>query len=146
VEPFFIGSNDTDNPDKRFFVSPNILQDFSGLSEDDRAMAPTIAFDEMQYDFGSIFQGDTIEHSYSFTNKGKSVLLVHSTRASCGCTKASAQNNEVKQNESSTIKVVFKSRGKKGEQKYRIRVVTNDPENPEAVLFFTGNVLLPGDD
>jgi hypothetical protein len=37
---------------------------------------PSIIFDTENYDFGTVAQSDTIEHSFEFSNKGDEELII----------------------------------------------------------------------
>ena len=37
---------------------------------------PSIVFDTENYDFGTVAQSDTIEHSFDFTNTGNEELVI----------------------------------------------------------------------
>jgi len=47
---------------------------------------PVMTFDEKQFDFGEITQGTPVEHIFTYTNTGKSNLVVVNAKSSCGCT------------------------------------------------------------
>lgn len=141
VDYFFIYTNDTVKPRKRILLSPTIKEDFSYLTDEERLNPPVAVLEELEYDFGSIDYGDTAIHYYPVSNKGARDLIIRATRATCGCTKAYAQNDTIPPGESSLIKVVFNSRGKKGEQKYHVNVITNDPVNPVHKLEIRGFVI-----
>ena len=142
VNYFFFETNDVERSKKKILVSPIIKEDFSSLSEEERKSAPVIRFEEVTYDFGSVNQGDTVIHLYPFRNEGYRTLFIRATRATCGCTKAKSMDQEIEPGESSMIKVIYTSRGKKGEQKYHINVTSNDPKNPDSKLEISGNVLI----
>ena len=46
----------------------------------------------------------------------------------------------IKPGEESTIKAVFDSKGTKGSQTKAVTVITNDPDNPNVVLWIKGIV------
>jgi hypothetical protein len=47
---------------------------------------PKMTFEEMKWDFGTITEGERVEHTFKFVNDGASDLVVSSATASCGCT------------------------------------------------------------
>lgn len=47
---------------------------------------PVIAFDENQFDFGTIDQGTNVEHTFNFKNTGNAPLMIVDAKSSCGCT------------------------------------------------------------
>ena len=46
----------------------------------------TISYENDVYDFGSITQGEKVNHTFNFTNTGESDLVIVSAKGSCGCT------------------------------------------------------------
>lgn len=87
--------------------------------------APKIVFDETEYDFGTIMQGEKLTHVFVFTNEGKSDLVIASARADCGCTTATPPKAPIKPGEKGEIKVTFDSKGKKGLEEKSVRVAAN---------------------
>ena len=47
---------------------------------------PVMTFDRVSHDFGTIKEGETVETEFTFTNTGKSDLIIVDARGSCGCT------------------------------------------------------------
>ncbi len=47
---------------------------------------PLFEFAEESHDFGSINEGDVVEHTFKFKNVGDAPLIISSATASCGCT------------------------------------------------------------
>jgi hypothetical protein len=43
---------------------------------------PSITFDTEDYDFGTVIQGDTLEHAFNFTNTGNEDLVIKKVSAS----------------------------------------------------------------
>jgi hypothetical protein len=90
---------------------------------------PKITFTEKGiYDFGQMTEGDTVEHSFEFTNTGEFPLIINNITASCGCTTPEWPREPVAPGAKSSIRVRFNSRGKQGEQSKTITVFANtDP-------------------
>jgi len=126
----------------RLSVSAVIEEDFSHLSEKELAKAAEISFENLTFDFGTLKQGESVEHEYVFTNTGKSDLVIRKTKASCGCTAIMPSKNIVPPGEKSTIKMRFNSTGKKGPQNKTITVTSNDPKNSSLKLRIKGNILV----
>lgn len=108
----------------------------------DTGPAPKITFDRVRYNFGNIYHADKVTHEFTFTNTGQQDLLITGVRASCGCTKPSYPTEPIAPGAQGAISVLYNSVGKQGTQKANIRVKTNDPENPEVVLYLSGRVLV----
>lgn len=135
--------NGTFAPRNRLTISATIVEDFGGLSKDDLANCPKLEFEERVFNFGELKQGEKAEHTFLMKNTGKSDLLIRKTKASCGCTAISPQSKIIKAGESTELKVVFNSRGKRGRQNKRITVITNAPTTSTVSLRVMGNVVMP---
>ncbi|HPR30914.1 MAG TPA: DUF1573 domain-containing protein [Prolixibacteraceae bacterium] len=120
-------------------VSATINEDFSHLTEEQKANSPKAVIDNKVFDFGTIKEGDKSDHAFKLSNTGKSDLLIRSVKASCGCT-AVKHENLVKPGETTEIKVVFNSRGKRGRQNKSVVITTNDYQNPTIALRVMGTV------
>lgn len=90
---------------------------------------PKITFAEKGiYDFGALTEGDTVEHTFAFTNTGQFPLIINNITASCGCTTPEWPREPVAPGAKSSIRVRFNSRGKVGQQNKTITVFANtDP-------------------
>lgn len=121
-------------------VSATIEEDFSALTPEQLANAPVAKFNESDYDFGDMKQGDKREHTFNLTNNGKSDLIIRNIRSSCGCTAVAPSTKVISAGQTAPIKVTFDSRGKRGRQSKSITVITNDPKNPTSTLRISSNV------
>ena len=90
---------------------------------------PKITFAEKGiYDFGTLTEGDTVEHVFAFTNTGEFPLIINNITASCGCTTPEWPREPVAPGAKSSVRVRFNSRGKSGEQNKTITIFANtDP-------------------
>jgi hypothetical protein len=125
----------------RLTVSASIDEDFSGMTAEQKANAPNIQFDEKVFNFSEISQGTTVEHSFTLTNAGKSDLIIRKISPSCGCTTVNPDKSVIKPGESTSMKVIFNSAGKLGNQNKSITIITNDPARSREVLWVKGNVV-----
>ncbi|MGF1585024.1 MAG: DUF1573 domain-containing protein [Bacteroidales bacterium] len=123
------------------YLSANIQEDFTLMSDEERKQAASIDFDNRVFDFGKLTHGETIEHDFVFTNNGLSDLVIRRVRSGCGCTAIEPQKTLLAPGESSSIRAVFSSKGFRGRQNKGITVITNDPANPNIVLRITGEVI-----
>ncbi len=124
----------------RLSISSSIQENFSGLNDQERKNAPSIVFDNSEYDFGVIPQHTTIEHDFTFKNEGRSNLVIRKIKASCGCTVVKPEKEIIKPGETSSMKAVFKSGSRKGRQHKTITVISNDPNNAVIRLLLRGTV------
>jgi hypothetical protein len=104
--------------------------------------APKIKFEQADFEAGKVVQGDKLNHSFKFTNTGKSNLLILSAKPSCGCTASAPEDTEIKPGESSQINITFDSNGRNGAQVKSVTVTSNDPVTPTAILTFKCEVVV----
>jgi len=121
-------------------ISANIEEDFSKLSEDELAISPKINFTETNKDFGTVKEGEPVNHEFVFQNTGKSDLIIRKIKASCGCTTVAPKVTVIKPGESSSLSASFRTNGYSGRQSKSITVITNDPTQSTIVLRMTGVV------
>jgi hypothetical protein len=101
---------------------------------------PKITFQETEYSFGDIQQGQKVEHIFTFKNSGTEPLILSNVKTSCGCTATDWPRDPVAPGASDEIKVVFNSAGKMGRQNKVVTVVSNAVNSQEKVKL-VGNVL-----
>lgn len=89
---------------------------------------PEFKFEESSYDFGSITDGDVVEHIFKFTNTGEAPLVIQSASASCGCTVPSYPREPIAPGATGEIQVKFDSSNKPGIQNKTVSITANtDP-------------------
>ena len=106
-----------------------------------QVLGPKIVFQQSEYDFGAVAQGEKVKHSFVVTNAGYDLLIIKNVHASCGCTAALPDKTELAPGESTNIKVEFNTTGRTGKQVKHITVRSNDEENSEVKLKIFGNVV-----
>jgi hypothetical protein len=128
-----------------YYVSANLVEDFSLLSKADMEKAPVFKPALTTYELGKIKGSTQNEVEFKFTNEGKSDLLIRYIRPTCGCTvvQAGTQGVGIKAGQSSSIKATFNSGGYNGKVTKAIYVYTNDPKNSEVVLMLNAEVEQP---
>ncbi|HDJ33677.1 MAG TPA: DUF1573 domain-containing protein [Bacteroidetes bacterium] len=124
-------------------ISATIEDDFSGMTPEELANAPSIQFKQTTYDFGTMKQNTQVEHNFEFTNEGKSDLIIRKVSSSCGCTAVKPKENVIKPGQTSHIKTIFSSGSRVGRQNKTVTIITNDPKNTQVILRLTGNVEPP---
>ena len=126
ISRIYLKINDKSDSQYRISVSATIKENFSKLTKTELDNAPTMDFEELEHQFGTIKQGDVIVHVFKFKNNGKRDLLIRKTSAACGCTAVEVKK-VIKAGETGTIKVTFNSTGKKGNQNKSVTIITNIP-------------------
>ncbi|MDX5423585.1 MAG: DUF1573 domain-containing protein [Hymenobacteraceae bacterium] len=91
--------------------------------------APVMTFEQTEYDFGTIKQGEVVNHTFTFTNTGESPLIIENASATCGCTVPQWTTEPVAPGEQGQIVVQFNSTGKAGQQFPTVTVRANTEPN-----------------
>ena len=90
------------------------------------AKEPKLDFgNDKSHDFGTITEGEKVEHTFKFTNTGDADLVISSASASCGCTIPSPPKEPIAPGEDGVIKVEFNSAGKSDMQTKDITILAN---------------------
>ncbi|HOO97959.1 MAG TPA: DUF1573 domain-containing protein [Bacteroidales bacterium] len=125
-----------------YYVSANLVEDFSKMTREELANAPVFQLASSNVDLGKMPGSTTREAEFKFTNSGKSDLIIRHVKSTCGCTaiQQGLTGVNIKPGESRSIKAVFNSGGYKGKVTKAIYVYTNDPKKSEVVLMLTAEV------
>jgi hypothetical protein len=129
-------SADTDAKANPTIDNPNVASDTEAPNPD----APVMTFAESQFDFGDIQPGSKVAHTFSFTNTGKTPLLIADATASCGCTTPNWTKEPVAPGAKGTLDVQFDSKGKQGLISKQVSVRANT-QPATTVIYIKGNVL-----
>ena len=92
-----------------------------------------IVFEESVFDFGTINEGDIVEHRYKFTNTGKVPLSILDARSSCGCTTPEWPKEQIPPGGTGEIYAKFNSEGRTKEQSKLIMITANTYPNETKV-------------
>jgi hypothetical protein len=103
---------------------------------------PEIKFEQTEFNFGTINQGEKAEFEFVFTNVGQEPLVITSATGSCGCTVPEWPKEPIRKGEKGRIKVRFDSSGRQGMQSKTVTIYSNAQTNP-VVLHVKGNVMVP---
>lgn len=102
--------------------------------------APEFKFNESKIDFGEIFQGDVVEHSFEFTNIGDTPLVISKIITTCGCTAPTWPKEPINPGEKGKIKIVFNSTGKIGRQN-KVATILSNTANQKDRLLIMANII-----
>jgi hypothetical protein len=100
---------------------------------------PFIKFEILEYDYGTITQGDDGTCEFVFKNTGKNPLVLSNVRPSCGCTVPKWSKEPIKGGDESIIEVKYNTR-RPGSFSKSITVYSNATNSP-IVLKIKGNVV-----
>jgi len=102
--------------------------------------APAVSVPQLQHDFGTVYQGETVRHVFTFTNSGNAPLSVEKVSSSCGCTAALASAKVLAPGASGEIQTSFDSTRFRGNVSKTVYLYTNDPAQPMVQLQIKGKV------
>jgi len=137
--------NDVVQENVYYYVSANLVEDFSSMTREDLEKAPVFNIEKTTAELGKMAGSTTGEVEFKFTNSGKSDLFIRHVKSTCGCTavQQGLAGVPIKPGESSSIKAIFSSGGYNGKVTKTIYVYTNDPKKSEVVLMLTADVQQP---
>lgn len=104
------------------------------------AFAQTIEFEYDSHEFGTLAEGDTVEHTFTFTNNGTADLILLDVKVSCGCTTPFWPKDPIAPGESSTIVAQFNTEGKGGKFNKPLTITSNATNEPVKRIFIKGTV------
>ena len=94
--------------------------------------SPVMTFSKMSHDFGNINEGDIVTTTFSFTNTGKSDLIIVDARGSCGCTVPQYPKNvPIAPGATGEIQVSFDSDNKPSLQQKAVTISANTESGRE---------------
>ena len=103
--------------------------------------AGILSFKTEEIDYGKIQQNENGERTFTFTNTGKSPIVISTVNTSCGCTVPAYSKAPILPGETSDIKVKYAT-DRVGVFKKTITVISNASER-DKVLRIKGEVLNP---
>lgn len=124
------GSQSSDSSEGKVSASlVNNPASASGMDTVAAAQKPVLAFADTLHNFGSIKEGEMVSYEFSFTNNGKTPLIITSASGSCGCTVPEYPKDPLLPGQSASLKVTFNSAGKPGHQEKSVTIVANTVRN-----------------
>lgn len=101
---------------------------------------PYMKFEKTSHDFGDIYHGDKVEHTFRFTNTGTEPVIITNIATQCGCTAPKWPKDPVLPGAKAEITVSFDSKGKSGKQNKVITIISN-AVNDNNTLTIVTNIL-----
>jgi len=106
------------------------------------AKVPVMTFEEKEFNFGTIKQGEVVEHDFKFKNTGEADLIIVKMKGSCGCTVPKWDKTPVKPGEEAVFHVKFNSAGKRNKQNKTVTITCNTATGRE-IVYVKGDVIAP---
>ena len=95
--------------------------------------------EEMKFEFGSVKQGEIVEHTFNFKNTGTEPLVISNVGVSCGCTTPEYTKDPVLPGKTGKITARFNTSGKLGQQN-KVLTVSSNNAGGNVELALTGTV------
>lgn len=99
-----------------------------------------MAFEETEFDFGTVVDGEKVSHTYTFKNTGEEPLILSNAKGSCGCTVPSWPREPIPPGGEGEITVEFNSQNKKGKRNQKVTITANT-NPPQTFIYLKGEVL-----
>jgi hypothetical protein len=115
-----------------FWVAPDLV------SAQEKG-SPKMVLKEQLVDFKDVIEGKDITHSFEVLNEGDELLKIEQVKPDCSCSVVSFDRG-ISPHGRGKIAVKVDTRGFDGSQRWGIRVLTNDPKWPVAVLDLRANI------
>ena len=104
------------------------------------SVGPKIQFDSELYDFGKVSAGDSVKHTYYFTNTGDQTLVLNNVQPQCGCTTAGDWSHQVEPGKTGVIPVQFNSTHYNGPVFKQVTVTSNAKGRQNLALQIKGTI------
>lgn len=98
-----------------------------------------IEFEADAFDFGTVKEGEVVNHVFKFKNTGDEPVILAAVSASCGCTTPNYTKDPILPGKEGEIKVSFNSQGQVGSQQ-KIVTVSSNATNKVTTVQIKGTV------
>jgi hypothetical protein len=103
---------------------------------------PVLTWEKKTHDFGDIYQGDKVEHTFYFTNTGNEPLLITNVQVTCGCTTPKGwPRDPIQPGGKGELSISFNSSGKIGKQTKSVTITSNASNTDASQITFYTNIL-----
>lgn len=116
-------------------VSAVLLPDFSHLTRQQRADAPSVKLSDTEINMGVVGAKDKISRTITITNTGKSRLAIRELQVFNSSVNVSLKKKYINPGESTKLKITLLGAYlKKVKNTPRVLIITNDPDNPKVTI------------
>jgi hypothetical protein len=122
------------------YITANIVEYFSLEQKMDSINNPKLKLSETSYDFKKIDQDRKYSYELGLWNEGKNNLKIHKIESNCNCISASIDRPKLAQSDTTKVKIVLDTKGRKGTITNFVTFFSNDPLNPIQTLRLKANV------
>jgi hypothetical protein len=136
-----VESTDTDSPFKFLYMVTSVTDVIGGeQSLQVLDSVPRLIFSQYNYNFGYLWRGKSLVHSFNFTNMGSEELVIEEITVSEGVSIIDSPELNIEPGGFGSLVVKVNTYGDYGVQHHTINILSNDPRNPVITLGVHGNV------
>jgi hypothetical protein len=95
-------------------IISSIFGAYAQTGNTEQRWTPTVEFEKVSHNFGSIPEGPKAEYDFNFTNTGSLPIVVITAQAGCGCTTPEWPRYTIEPGKTAQIKVGYNSAGRPG--------------------------------
>jgi len=133
-------TQDSIEPKITIFFDMHVSEDFSTLSEEKLRMAPVIALNVNNVNFGDVAKGSQSVQLVKVFNNGKSPLTIRQVKPSSTMYTVTIDQMQIEPGGSTTMTITFFAKNRTGQQPATIDIITNDPKNPSINIKLDANI------
>jgi len=133
-------TNDDSIPVKVFYVQANIEEDYSGLTKSELKKSPKVKLNTNTVDLGNVSLFSTPTAKFTITNSGKSDLIIRRVIRTCNCLSPELSQTVIPKGKTATLDVTYSLANMAGPDTKTLKIITNDPMQPEITLTVKINV------
>lgn len=122
-------------PEQNQYTEEPVKKTESIINTDENVSYAEFEFEEEEFDFGEIKDGEVVSHIFKFKNIGEAELIINDAHASCGCTVPSWPKEPIAVGEEGTIEVKFNSKNRIGKNKKTIILLANTKDQRTKISF-----------
>jgi len=121
-------------------VTANIREDFRSITEEQVELAPRASFTHPVIRYDTIPEDNILQCRFELINAGASDLIIRAVKPSCGIDVELPKKNLLAPGETTYIVADLDPKGRSGEIKNSITVITNDPKEYKQYLIIEGYI------
>jgi len=119
------------------------LMEISAQETSGQSTGPRVESIDPVYEFGKVYRGEFIEHTFTIQNIGDAPLAIEGIQRDCGCTGATLSKESLAPGEEMEIEVKLNTSNlEEGDLEKSVRIQTNDPGESETILTLAGELLV----
>lgn len=117
--------------------APRFTNDVKRNREEKMSLMPrtTMSVNDSLFDFGTITDGDVVQHTYLVKNEGDKPLFIANVQTSCGCTAPQFPDEPILPGAVGSVVLEFSSAGKEGHVVKKALIVANADNAPFPIAF-----------